>query len=248
MIRTAFVLINHLIWTTVLGLIIIIMSPFDRKGFIGGKIIRLWSWIILKVSGVRYRISGLSKLDRDKHYFFAANHESAYDIPLCFAGLPFHVVSLAKIELKKVPFLGWAMRCAKHLFIDRYRIRKAVVSILEAEESLRKIPRSVLIFPEGERSITEKMLPFKRGALRLAIRMGMPVVPMAICGTQRINKMGSFLVRSGKVELRIDQPIDTVQWQGKDSQKFTKLVEEKVASMRKAWQAEMKKAFGKTSP
>ena len=77
MIRTTFVLINHLIWTTVLGTVIILISPFDRFGRTGGKIMRLWSWIMLKASGVRYRISGLDKLDRARHYFFAANHESA---------------------------------------------------------------------------------------------------------------------------------------------------------------------------
>ncbi len=241
MIRTVFVLINHLIWTTILGLVIILISPFDRKGRGGGRITRLWSWIILKVSGVRYRIPGLEKLDRKKHYFFAANHESAFDIPLCFAGLPFHVVSLAKIELKKIPFLGWAMRCTKHIFIDRYRMRKAVETIREAEESLQKNPRSVLIFPEGERSVTDEMLPFKRGALRLAVNMGMPVVPMAICGTLQINKMGSFRVRGGDVELRIDHPVETVEWQGRNAKEFTDLIRAKVFAMREAWRADKKK-------
>ena len=70
MIRTTFVLINHLIWTTVLGTVILIMSPFDRHGHAGGKIMRLWSWIMLKVSGVRYRISGLDNLDRARHFYF----------------------------------------------------------------------------------------------------------------------------------------------------------------------------------
>ncbi|HIC51797.1 MAG TPA: 1-acyl-sn-glycerol-3-phosphate acyltransferase [Candidatus Marinimicrobia bacterium] len=239
MIRTTFVLINHLIWTTVLGTVIILISPFDRFGRTGGKIMRLWSWIMLKASGVRYRISGLDKLDRARHYFFAANHESAFDIPLCFSGLPFHVVSLAKIELKNVPFLGWAMRCTKHIFIDRYRMRKAVETIREAEKSLRKNPRSVLIFPEGERTVTSKMFPFKRGALRLAIKVGMPVVPMAICGTMQINKMGSYIIKGGDVELRIDHPVETIEWQGKDAQDFTDLIEEKVSFMRDAWHTKM---------
>jgi 1-acyl-sn-glycerol-3-phosphate acyltransferase len=215
------------------------MSPFDRHGHAGGKIMRLWSWIMLKVSGVRYRISGLDNLDRARHYFFAANHESAFDIPLCFAVLPFHVVSLAKIELKNVPFLGWAMRCTKHIFIDRYRMRKAVETIREAEKSLRKNPRSVLIFPEGERTVTNKCSLSSEGHFDWLSRLECLLYQWLFAVPCRSTKWGSYLVRAGDVELRIDHPIETIEWQGKNAQDFTDLIEEKVSFMREAWHTKM---------
>ena len=88
-------------------------------------------------------------------YIFAGNHASGFDILLAFAGLPYWVVSIAKIELKSIPVLGWVMRAAGHIFVDRGRQEQALKSLEIARESLLKMPRSVLLFPKGHEPKTD---------------------------------------------------------------------------------------------
>ncbi|MFQ6673956.1 MAG: lysophospholipid acyltransferase family protein, partial [Fidelibacterota bacterium] len=198
------------------------------------------SLILLKASGVRYRVAGLEKLDPRGHYFFATNHESAFDIPLAFGGLPYHVVPIAKRELRKIPIMGWAMVRAKHIFIDRQNYKKAMESLREAGESLQRHPRSVLIFPEGTRSTNGEIHRFKKGGLGLAVDLGMPVVPMASCGTRDIVPKRSFVIHPGKIELKIGDPIDTKLWKEKGRTEFSNFVREQVILLRTSWAAGQK--------
>ena len=78
------------------------------------------------MGGLRFSVHGLKKLDSNGHYIFASNHESALDIPLVFAGLPYHIVSISKIELKYIPIFGWAMMAGGHFFVDRQNHKKAI--------------------------------------------------------------------------------------------------------------------------
>ncbi|MFQ6676665.1 MAG: lysophospholipid acyltransferase family protein, partial [Fidelibacterota bacterium] len=220
MIRTAFFLVIHILSTGLLGIGVLIISPLDSTGRIIGAIVKLWARILLLASGVRYRVRGLENLNSRKHYFFASNHESALDIPLTLGGLPFHAVPVAKKELKKVPVMGWAMTRAKHIFVDRFDYRRAAETLIEARESLRKHPRSVIIFPEGTRSRNGEVHRFKKGGLGLAIDLGMPVVPVAVCGTGRVIPPRSLLLRKGDVELRVGSPMDTGPWRNRNRSEF----------------------------
>lgn len=238
MIRNIFALINHVFWTGVLGTVAVLVSPFDTRGKIISKVTRLWAFLLLKGSGVPYRVIGLDQLDRDEHYIFAANHESAFDIPLVFAALPFRLVSLAKKELKKIPFLGWAMVRARHIFVDRQNHRRALESLRKAAESLKKYPRSVLIFPEGTRSTDGEIHRFKKGGLSLAFDSGMLVVPVAVCGTSDILIRRSLRLGPGEIELRIGPPVDTGAWGGKSRSEFADYLRKQVVSLKTAWFSE----------
>ena len=132
------------------------------------------------IGGIQYQIVGLEKLDKEGNYVFVANHESAMDIPLVFAGLPYHLVAIAKIELKRIPIFGWAMMAGGHFFVDRRNHAKALNSLDKAKDSMAKNPRSIIIFPEGTRSLANGLADFKRSAAWIALKSGFPVVPAVL--------------------------------------------------------------------
>ena len=120
------------------------------------------------------------KLDKNAEYIFAPNHASSLDIPLILGFLPFWIVPISKIELKWIPFLGWAMQAAGHVFVDRRDHEKAMLSIAKIKNSLLKNPRSILIFPEGSRTNDGKVNQFKTGGLSIGISTKISIVPVAI--------------------------------------------------------------------
>ena len=155
-------LIVTIFWTITFGVAVILFSPFDyKKGRILGFIVKYWAKTIFKTMNINVRVIGLDKLDRNADYIFAPNHASSLDIPLILGFLPFWMVPISKIELKWIPFLGWAMQAAGHVFIDRRDHEKAMLSIANIKNSLIKNPRSILIFPEGSRTNDGKVNKFK---------------------------------------------------------------------------------------
>ena len=191
------------------GLFGIFISFFEKKrGRILGICARNWGRTILYLSGIKYSVSGLDNLKpENKSYFFVSNHASALDIPLAFAGIPVWLVSIAKIELKTIPILGWVMTTAGHVFVDRKNKEKAFLSLENAKKALNKNPRSVLIFPEGTRTSTGELMHFKTGGLKMAIDLGIPIVPVACKGTYEMLRKGSKKMGNNKLELKIGRPI-----------------------------------------
>ncbi len=208
--RSVWVIFNVILWTIVLGGGGTIISIFEWRGKILGKVAQIWSKLILASAGISYTVKGLELLDSSQNYIFAGNHESSFDIPLAFAGIKHHMVSISKIEYKWIPVFGWAMQVAKHIFIDRHNHTKAIESMKKAVESLKRNPRSILLFPEGTRSKDGKIHAFKKGGLLLAIETQFPVVPMALCGTGDVAIKGAWKLKSKPIELRIGKPIDTI--------------------------------------
>jgi len=190
-----------------IGIVISIFEPSQGKTL--GSIARFWAKIILFFSGIPYTINGLENLDTKKNYIFAGNHASGFDILLAFAGLPYWLVSIAKIELRSIPILGWVMRAARHIFVDRSNHDNAIKSLEKAKESLYALPRSVLLFPEGTRTKDGSLGVFKRGGLLLGIQAGIPIVPIAFVGTFDVLEKGSWSLKKLPIELRIGKPITT---------------------------------------
>ncbi|MDG1224244.1 MAG: lysophospholipid acyltransferase family protein, partial [Candidatus Marinimicrobia bacterium] len=132
-----------IICTVFFGIVVIVCSFFDFKnGKLVGHIVRYWARSIFVASRIKTKITGLENLDISKNYIFAANHASSLDIPLMLGYLPFWTVPIAKIELKWIPFLGWAMQMAGHVFVDRRNHENAMLSIENIKSSLIKKPRS----------------------------------------------------------------------------------------------------------
>jgi 1-acyl-sn-glycerol-3-phosphate acyltransferase len=172
------------------------------------KIARFWGRSILVVSGVKVSVEGLSNIDRSAPYIYMANHQSNFDIPVLLGHLAVQFRWLAKMELFKIPIFGRAMRTAGYISIDRNNRQSAFASLQLAANRI-KSGVSVVIFPEGTRSLDGKIRPFKKGGFVLAVDAGVPIVPVVITGTRAIMPKGRFRVCPGRVRMVIHKPIDT---------------------------------------
>jgi 1-acyl-sn-glycerol-3-phosphate acyltransferase len=224
------------LWTIIFATAGIVGSIFEWRGKFLSWITQTWSKWLLMIGGIQYQIVGLEKLDKEGNYVFVANHESAMDIPLVFAGLPYHLVAIAKIELKRIPIFGWAMMAGGHFFVDRRNHAKALNSLDKAKDSMAKNPRSIIIFPEGTRSLNGAIMPFKKGGLVLAMNMGISVVPIALCGTRDVMKKKGLTLNSQTIELRIGSPIDTKTQPYDSRNEFVASVRENVVALKEEWQ------------
>jgi 1-acyl-sn-glycerol-3-phosphate acyltransferase len=194
------------LYTIVLGTVSLLSTLFDRSGNFGHRCARAWSWLILKTSGVRVRISGLDRLDPSRSYVFAANHQSIYDIPILFASLPFQLRIIAKASLGSVPFLGWHLQRAGHVLVDRANPGAGVVKRMAR---LAARGQSLIVFPEGTRSVDGSVARFKAGSFVIAVQAGLPIVPISLTGSRHVMVKGRLTVRPGDVTLTVHEPVET---------------------------------------
>ena len=220
------------IWTIVFGLSGIFLTYFEsNKGRILGHCARLWGQFILFTCGIKYKVSGLNNIDSKINYIFAGNHTSMLDIPIAFSGLPYWLVPIAKIELKSVMLLGWVMKTAGHIFVDRNKSESALRILEKVKISLIEKPRSILLFPEGTRTIDGSLGQFKRGGLLLAIDTKMPIVPIAFIGSYEMFGKGSWSMKGHSVELRVGSPIDPNNYSYESRRELAQFVREKVKEL-----------------
>ena len=208
LIRTLFVWLIGLPVTIFLFILVIISLIFDRSGKAIHSIGRLWGRILLFLSGVTVEVKGLENILAGKPQIFASNHQGAFDILALQAFIPIQFRWVAKRSLFKIPIIGWSMSLAGYVSMDRERSGSAYRSIETAAEKVRN-GICVLIFPEGTRSATGELLPFKRGGFLLAIKSGAPVVPLSIRGSTDIMRKGSLFIRPGLIKIAIGRPIQT---------------------------------------
>jgi 1-acyl-sn-glycerol-3-phosphate acyltransferase len=189
-----------------------------------------WASSICRVAGVKVTVSGNAQLDPHTPYIFAANHQSQFDIFVLqgFLGIDFRW--LAKKELFKVPIWGPAMRRAGYIPIDRSHGRQAIKSLDEAAQKIAA-GTSVIIFPEGTRSKDGRLHDFKAGAMVLAIKSGVPIVPVGILGTYEILPKGKLLMNPGKVQIRVGRPIATKNCNSRAKHELARLAQEAVAEL-----------------
>ena len=226
-------LIVTIFWTILFGVAVILFSPFDyKKGKILGFIVKYWAKTIFITMNINVRVIGLDKLDRNADYIFAPNHASSLDIPLILGFLPFWIVPISKIELKWIPFLGWAMQAAGHVFVDRRDHEKAMLSIAKIKNSLLKNPRSILIFPEGSRTNDGKVNQFKTGGLSIGISTKISIVPVAIEGTfESLSKHSKKFVNK-LLTINIGSPVDTRKYSLDDRKDLAIIVNSEVKKLK----------------
>ncbi|MEW6669076.1 MAG: lysophospholipid acyltransferase family protein [Thermodesulfobacteriota bacterium] len=207
-----FLLLNSIIAgaSILYSLLGILLSLFDRTG--GERIHRLvaepWARLILRVCGVKVVVRNLENLDPTIPRLYLSNHQSYFDIFVLLAHLPVHFKFVMKEELMRVPLLGPAMRGAGYIGIDRDDPRKAIRGMNEAAEKIR-MGASILVFPEGTRSVDGELQDFKSGGFHLALKAGCDAVPLAILRTRFIVPKGSLSIQSGTCSLHIGKPIPT---------------------------------------
>ena len=209
MLKTIFVWTLAGIVTTVLAICALLTVPFDRRGRVVHLLYaRSWGWLILKIAGVKTQVAGLEHVDPRKTCIYMCNHLGSFDIFALLAYLPVQFRWLAKVELFKIPMLGWGMRAAGYISLDRSRRRSTYESMEIAARKIRE-ETSVVIFPEGSRSFDGAMQPFMNGGFTLAIRAGVPIVPISIHGTWEIMPRTTKRVKKGTIRIVIDRPIET---------------------------------------
>ena len=169
---------------------------------------RLGARLGILLAGIRCEVTGLERVPRDRALVFCANHQSNVDPPVLFASLHRRLHVLFKAELLKLPLLGRVFLAGGFVPIQRGNREKALASIAEAVRSIQA-GNTFLIFPEGTRSRTRDLLPFKKGGFVMAIEAGAPIVPVAIDGGRAAMRKGSRLVWPARVTVDIGEPIET---------------------------------------
>ncbi|HLI63752.1 MAG TPA: lysophospholipid acyltransferase family protein [Terriglobales bacterium] len=218
------------LYTGILGTVALLCSLFDGQGRLQHRIARLWARAILRTTGVAVRIEGLEHLSSVPPAVYAANHLSALDIPVLYAGLPHPFRILAKRELFRYPFLGWYLKRSGQIPIVYGDAHASLRSLNRAGDALRK-GMPLVVFPEGGRSETGQLQEFMGGAFYVAIRAQAPVVPMAIVGSYELLPINSFHLLSGEVHLVIGEPVPTTGMRLRDMEKLAQRVRQLIAEM-----------------
>ena len=205
--RTVFFLIPAIsVYTIVLGTVSLLSTLFDPTGDFGHRCARAWARLILKTTGVRPQVSGLELLDDRRSYVLASNHQSIYDIPILFASLPLQLRIVAKASLGRFPILGWHLHNKGHLLVDR---RKPGAANDDKMPRLVSEAHSLIVFPEGTRSVDGTVARFKKGTFLVAVDAQLPVVPVSISGSRNVMRKGRLMVCPGDVRLIVHAPLPT---------------------------------------
>ena len=166
----------------------------------------VWGRAVLAAAFVRVKVRGREHVSRERQYVVMSNHRSHFDALLLYGYLGIPFLWVMKKELRKVPFLGPACAKVGHIFIDRRDREQAVRALREGLE--RSAGSSVLFFPEGTRSSTRELLPFKKGGFVMAADAGLPILPLTLRGSERVLPNRSLVVRPFKaVELTFHAPV-----------------------------------------
>ena len=213
------------IWTlasvpfVVIGILLAVPVLGRRRAFfaIGPLFARGMAWFC----HVPFTLQGWERLPESirkgrQSVIFMSNHESQLDPPILVAALPVPAVYLAKKELQYVPFIGWAAWVAGVIFIDRGDRDRAIRSIHDAAQQIRG-GKNVVIFPEGTRSRTGQMLPFKKGGFALALDADVPIVPMATVGGFHVLPPRSLRIRPGRFTVLMGDPVHPSDHRDRDA-------------------------------
>jgi 1-acyl-sn-glycerol-3-phosphate acyltransferase len=180
----------------------------DKTGDRVLDLARAWAGWVISFAGVTIVVDNRAQLVPEQPYVFMANHASTLDIWAMFIVVPRRIRMIAKKQLGRIPLLGWVMWAGRFIFIDRQNGVAARRSIDEAGQRIRS-GESVLIFPEGTRTRDGTLGPFKKGGFHLAVKAGVPIVPVALKGTRELMPAGSLLLRSGTIKAIIGEPVPT---------------------------------------
>jgi len=214
--------------TLITGVLVILITTFERRGVVGRKIGRLWARLLLKIAHIPVAVEGLEHLVPGQTYVFAANHRSQFDIFVLQATLPGEFGWVAKKSLFQIPVFGQAMNTLGNIAIDRSNLQAAIKSLNQAA-ALVQAGRSLIIFPEGTRATSRELLPFKKGVFIMALKAGRPIVPISISGTLAIQPRGSLHLRPGPVKVVISPPIHPQDFLGRPKEELMAAVYQAIA-------------------
>jgi 1-acyl-sn-glycerol-3-phosphate acyltransferase len=197
-----------ILWFPVLVVARLLTAPFDPGRYFPGRIFRKIGPAMATLNPLwRFRYSGTMPKDPRRPFVVVSNHESFADI-LLISHLPWEMKWLSKAELFRIPIMGWMMWLAGDVPVKRGFGPSAVEAMARCRKALENRV-SVMIFPEGTRSRTSELLPFKDGAFRLAIEAGVPILPLAVSGTGSALRKHDWRFGRSDAEVRVLDPVET---------------------------------------
>ena len=198
------------VYTLFWSFFVLVTLPFDRNFVLYFKVSKWFSSGIFFISGIKLQITGLENFSPDKTFVFVSNHASQYDIVSLQKAIPNRMAMIFKKELANIPVFGWQLYLGPYVMIDRKNYEKALKSIDEAKERMERKNISIVVFAEGTRSETGEIQQFKRGAFRLATKVGYPIIPVSISGSNKIMPKGTFKLNRGIIKVHFDKPISSL--------------------------------------
>lgn len=219
--------------TVIFGIPAIIFSFIDFTHTIPVVLEKIWVYLILKISGVRIVLEGKENITVNP-VVYMSNHCSHFDVACLIHVLPRNLRFVAKKELAKVPFFGWAMVAMGHIIIDRKNLEKAISSLEKAGERIRK-GISVGYFPEGTRSPDGKIQPFKKGGFMLSIKAGVPIVPISIYNSIKVLPKTTWKIKPGTIYMKVHPHVHVNGYSEENKEmlmeKVRKIIEEGVKEL-----------------
>ena len=213
--RIIWIYLNLIFWTLLFGLssffTILLTGKKENFKFFGV----IWGKTLSFIFNIKLVVKGKHNL-QNRNYVFASNHASLIDIPLLLIAVNRYTVFIAKSELSKIPIFKSILDRAGFIFVDRKNNDSAVKSMNNLMDDIKKIPRSVAIFPEGTRTSDGNLLSFKKGAAIFAINTDIPVVPVAISGTYSWSKKKLFDISQSVISFEFGEPIITENYSFND--------------------------------
>jgi 1-acyl-sn-glycerol-3-phosphate acyltransferase len=236
---TSYFALRSLLTYIVVSVYVLIAGPIALAIGVGFKS-KAWLYgpghigvgLALGLAGIRYRVRGRENIPADRAVVFCSNHESNVDPPVLFQALHKRLHVLFKAELTKLPILGKVMVAGGFVPVERDKREASMASIERAAESIRS-GNSFLIFPEGTRSRTTEMLPFKKGGFIMAIKAQAPIVPVAVSGGRAAMQKGSWFVRPVMVDVTIGEAVETAGMTLSDRDELIEIVRTRIQELRK---------------
>jgi 1-acyl-sn-glycerol-3-phosphate acyltransferase len=225
MLRNLFCVVVAVVWTSVCFFLAVGALLFGQAWSM--KVVRsIWSPVLLWAGGAKLEVLGIENVPAGQPVIFVTNHQSTIDIPTIFMALPADVRFVAKKALQWVPLMGWYMTLAHFVFVDRANHKQAVASLDKAGQRIRG-GISIVMFPEGTRSEDLKVLPFKKGPFALAMKAGVPIIPITIEGSGKLMPKNKWTITPGPIRVQVGKPIDPAPF-GDDRAALTRAVRDVV--------------------
>ncbi len=202
-----FYLISLILNTIMACLVAIIISQLERKGNLAHYVGKFWSLLNIFLSGTRLTIKGKEKINKNLTYIVMSNHQSLFDVWALIGKIPLQLRWLVKSEIRKMPIFGYTLERIGHVYIDR-KNRKGVSISLEAASRKIKKGTSVIIFPEGTRSEDGHLLKFRMGGATIALKSGIPILPVTVNGSRFVLPKNTLALMPGKIEIVVGDVID----------------------------------------